>query len=418
MTALPPGTVKLQGVGKRFTKYEDTPTLAYGLLHLWNRTKRGQLWAVRDVDLDITPGDAVGVIGKNGSGKSTLLQMLCGVTAPTEGTVHIGGRIAPLISVGVGFHPELTGRENVFVNGSILGLKRSELERRFDEIVDFSGIEAFIDTPVKFYSSGMFVRLGFSVAAHIEPDVLLIDEVLAVGDLAFQWKCFKHLITLREQGTTVVLVSHNMAAVERHCQRAVVMRNGQKVVDGSTHDAVTTYNEIMLEDAERSSKTTERYAGLMEPDSVRVISATLKDPGGAERTTFQAHESMTLEVEVEAKETVPRPYLGLSLLTAEGLCLYRENNLFDPFASLDAGKRAVLRADIPLSLAKGSYVLEFSVHRANPVAADAFELADDVASLTAPQRLSLYVDGRPNAHGLVDLPTTFHGTAAKATDPS
>ncbi|MGN6473719.1 MAG: ABC transporter ATP-binding protein [Mycobacteriales bacterium] len=413
MSTLPAGSIRLDGVGKRFTKYEDTPTLAYGLLHLWKRTRRGKLWAVRDVELDIEPGDAVGVIGKNGSGKSTLLQMLCGVTSPTEGTVHIGGRIAPLISVGVGFHPELTGRENVFVNGSILGLKKSEIQRRFDEIVEFSGIEAFIDTPVKFYSSGMFVRLGFSVAAHIDPDVLLIDEVLAVGDLAFQWKCFKHLTTLREQGTTVVLVSHNMAAVERHCQRAIVMRDGQKVVDGNTDDAVAAYNQIMLEDAERTNQSTERYAGVMEPDSVRVLSTALKDSRGRASEKFTAHDEMRLEVEIEALKAVQNPYLAVSIVTPEGLYLFRENNLFRPFDSLAPGKRTVLRAAIPLALARGSYTLEFSIHRANELAADATELADDVASLTSPQRLTLYVEGRPNARGLVDLPTTFDSTTPR-----
>ena len=167
--------IRLAGVGKRYLKYEDEPMLLTRALRLRHRTRRSQLWAVRDVSFELHPGDSVGVIGRNGSGKSTLLQMLAGVTSPTEGTITVGGRVAPLVSVGVGFHPELTGRENVYVNGTILGLSRAEIDARFDAMVEFSGIEAFIDTPVKFYSSGMYVRLGFAVAVEAIPDVLLVD---------------------------------------------------------------------------------------------------------------------------------------------------------------------------------------------------------------------------------------------------
>src|SRR5438105_3898304 len=180
--------------------------LVTAALQFRNRTRRSRLWAVRHVDLDVAPGECVGVIGRNGSGKSTLLQMIAGVTAPTEGSVAVHGRVAPLISVGVGFHPELTGRENVFVNGAILGMSRSTIEQRLDDIVEFSEIAAFIDTPVKFYSSGMAVRLGFSVAIYAHPEVLLVDEVLAVGDLSFQLKSYERMMEIRQSGTTILVV--------------------------------------------------------------------------------------------------------------------------------------------------------------------------------------------------------------------
>src|SRR5207302_5234688 len=196
---------------------------------------------------EVQSGECIGVIGRNGSGKSTLLQMVAGVTSPTEGTVRVRGRIAPLVSVGVGFHPELTGRENVYVNGTILGLTRAEIDRRFDSILDFSGIHAFIDTPVKFYSSGMFVRLGFAVAVEATPDVLLVDEVLAVGDVAFQLKCFRRMAEIREQGTTVVVVSHNLNAIRQLCDRALVLHDGTMRHDGDVDDGIGIYHSLLGE---------------------------------------------------------------------------------------------------------------------------------------------------------------------------
>src|SRR5690349_16980829 len=213
------------------------------LFQLRNRTRRSALWALRRATFGVGRGECVGVVGRNGSGKSTLLQMLAGVTAPTEGRVTVQGRVAPLISVGVGFHPELTGRENVYVNATILGLRREEIDRRFDEIASFAEIGEFLETPVKFYSSGMFVRLGFAVSAMSEPDVLLIDEVLAVGDLAFQLKCFERLERLRESGATVVLVTHNLNAVRRLCERTLVIHNGELRHDGDTVEALSLYHE-------------------------------------------------------------------------------------------------------------------------------------------------------------------------------
>ncbi len=240
--------VRASGAGKRYRKYQDAPMLLSAALRWRRSTKVSELWAVRHVDLEIAPGASYGVIGRNGSGKSTLLQMLAGVTAPTEGRISVRGRVAPMLSVGVGFHNELTGRENIYVNGTIHGIDRAHLDRKLDEIIDFSEIEEFIDTPVKFYSSGMLVRLGFAVAVQAEPDVLLLDEVLAVGDIAFQMKCFDRMAQVLGSGTTVVLVSHNLNAIRRLCTDTLVLHRGDVRFQGPTEDALVEYQRALDDD--------------------------------------------------------------------------------------------------------------------------------------------------------------------------
>ena len=236
---------ELIDVGKRYVKYDDVPTLVHGLRHLFKRGRRGRLWAVRHVDLEINRGEAIGILGRNGSGKSTTLSMLAGVTAPTEGIVRVNGRIAPLLRLGIGFDQELTGRENVYVNGMILGQTSKEIDGRLDDIIAFSEIEDFIDTPVKFYSSGMTVRLGFASAVAADPDLLIIDEVLAVGDMAFQTKCFDRMLEMRANGATLVVVSHNMQSVQRLANEALVLRDGEVVFRGPTSDAISAYHESL-----------------------------------------------------------------------------------------------------------------------------------------------------------------------------
>src|SRR5262245_41815440 len=197
-----------------------------------------EFWALRDVSFEVARGETLDIIGHNGAGKSTILKLLSGVTAPTSGEIRISGRLSALIEIGSGFHPELTGRENVFLSGSILGMPRREIAGKLERIVDFAGVRDFIDTPVKHYSSGMYVRLGFSIAAHLEPDILLLDEVLAVGDAAFQVKCLERIHDLHRQGRTIVFISHDLASVERLCSRVLLLNHGRIIANGSARDVI------------------------------------------------------------------------------------------------------------------------------------------------------------------------------------
>jgi len=249
--------VRLDGIGKRYrigVQRERYYTLRDTLTNLMKApirrfrrlsgkagSEKEMFWALKDISLEIKHGDVVGIIGRNGAGKSTLLKILARITEPTEGRGEIHGRVGSLLEVGTGFHPELTGRENIYFNGSVLGMKKSEIDRKFDEIVDFAGIESFLDTPVKRYSSGMYVRLAFAVAAHLEPEILLVDEVLAVGDAQFQKKCLGKMGDVAKEGRTVLFVSHNMAAVQNLCVRVFVLNDGQIAYLGGAEQALSYY---------------------------------------------------------------------------------------------------------------------------------------------------------------------------------
>jgi lipopolysaccharide transport system ATP-binding protein len=254
--------IKVENISKQYRLGQvGTGTLSHDINRWWSkvrgkedpylkigeandRTKTGNsdyVWSLKDINFEVKQGEALGIIGKNGAGKSTLLKILSQVTTPTTGTIKAKGRIASLLEVGTGFHPELSGRENIFLNGAILGMTKQEIKSKFDEIVDFSGVERYIDTPVKRYSSGMYVRLAFAVAAHLEPEILIVDEVLAVGDAEFQKKCLGKMKDVAGQGRTVLFVSHNMEAVKNLTQNAVVLKNGELIYDGDTASAVNQY---------------------------------------------------------------------------------------------------------------------------------------------------------------------------------
>ncbi len=232
----------LDNVGKRYT----LPAPDSGPSNFWQRLRpRGvDFWALRGLNLQVGAGEALGIIGHNGAGKSTLLKVLTGITAPSEGELGIQGRVAGLLEVGSGFHPELTGRENIFLSGTILGMKRAEIHQRLQQIIDFAEVRPFIDLPVKRFSSGMFVRLGFSIAAHLEPDLLLLDEVLAVGDSSFQQKCLQHVRKMRESGVTIVFISHDLKAVEQLCTRTILLQNGKMIHDGPTPETIAAYQKV------------------------------------------------------------------------------------------------------------------------------------------------------------------------------
>ncbi|MDR4462339.1 MAG: ABC transporter ATP-binding protein [Nitrospirales bacterium] len=255
------------------------------------------IWALRDISFEVKGGEVVGIIGVNGAGKSTLLKILSKITVPTSGRVTIRGRISSLLEVGTGFHPELTGRENVYLNGTILGMRKKEIDKKFDEIVDFSGIEKFIDTPVKRYSSGMKVRLAFAVAAHLEPEILVIDEVLAVGDAQFQRKCLNKMKDVGQEGRTVLFVSHNMPAVTRLCSRSILLNGGMVQEDGPTHEVISAYlNSDIGAQAER------KWVDLMQApgdEVVRLCGVRVRTSDGCVSETVDISQPIRIEIEYE-----------------------------------------------------------------------------------------------------------------------
>lgn len=260
-----------------------------------SHARDGIIWALRDVDIDVKDGDVVGVIGRNGSGKSTLLKILSRITSPTLGTARIVGRVASLLEVGTGFHPELTGRDNVYLNGSILGMPRDMIRAKFDEIVAFSGVEDFIDTPVKRYSSGMRVRLAFAVAAHLEPDILIVDEVLAVGDAEFQRKCLGKIGDAAKSGRTILFVSHNAAAVENLCTKGIVLRNGEVQFTGTQTEAIQFYADSTMQAAAPIAERTDRKGS----GEVRITEIQFTDLDGRRVSSVQPGEAFRVRLRYE-----------------------------------------------------------------------------------------------------------------------
>jgi ABC-type polysaccharide/polyol phosphate transport system ATPase subunit len=257
------------------------------------RGRAADFWAVKDVSFEVTRGEALGIIGHNGAGKSTILKLLSNITAPSAGEIMINGRLSALIEVGSGFHPELTGRENIYLNGSILGMTRRQITDRLDSIVDFAGVRQFLDTPVKRYSSGMYVRLGFSIAAHLDPDILLLDEVLAVGDAAFQEKCLKRIGEMKESGTTIVFISHDLGAVERLCDRVLLMQRGEIVASGEPRAIVAQYQTVAA--SKPASSNQEAKANQEKLAEIRGL--TFYDQHGQEATVVHTGDPFTARLE-------------------------------------------------------------------------------------------------------------------------
>lgn len=315
----------------------------------------GEFWALRDVSFDIQRGEAVAVIGHNGAGKSTLLKHLTGLIRPTQGTITVNGRLSALIEVGAGFHHDLTGRENVFLNGVILGMSRAEIRRKFDEIVEFSGLKEFIDTPVKRYSSGMFAKLGFSVAAHMEPDILIVDEVLSVGDYAFQTKGVEKMRSIARSGATVVFVSHNMKAVRDLCPRSILLKHGTLVQDGSTSDVLRTYMEHAKANTSAESA----------PD-VRLVGVQMRGAEG-ERLDFEAGETADLEIEMEAGPAPAQVDVQVTILNEylwEAFMVSSRALGLGPI-EIAAGSRHKMGIRLDLNLAPGTYHVCVALRKAD-----------------------------------------------------
>ena len=285
-----------------------------------NRSSRETIWAIKNLSFSICKGEVVGIIGRNGAGKSTLLKLLSKITHPTSGEMKLQGRVSALLEVGTGFHEELTGRENIYLNGSILGLKKNEINAKIDAIINFSGVETFIDTPIKRYSSGMRMRLGFSVAAHLVPDILLVDEVLAVGDMAFQKKCLQAMDDLREGGRTVLFVSHNMAAIENLCPRTLWIDNGQLRKDGETRDVVRSYMSSFAEKQANIFDIT-KHKTRSGNGHVRFTSLQFLNLEKKPQELFRSGDSLIVRFSYEVKKKTTTPYFGIKIFSDLGTLL-------------------------------------------------------------------------------------------------
>ena len=319
-------TVSVRDVSKRFMLRQSRPrNVADGLRGLFSRNHHEEFWAVRDVSFDVQQGEAVGIIGRNGAGKSTMLKLLTGIMEPTEGDIRTRGRVSALIEVGAGFHPEMTGRENVYLNGSILGMTRREIVRKFDDIVAFADLEKFLDTPVKRYSSGMYARLGFAVAAHLDPALLLVDEVLSVGDGAFQDKCAAHMTRLRERGTTILFVSHNLSAVSAICDRVVVMDHGRVHVISDPVSATAAYRELIARSERAVCSVDDRTSQPVH--SPLVITGVVSRSSCGEMWEARAGDAWHVTVSYSCETAIQSPEFGFKLLNARGLEVARPSTV-------------------------------------------------------------------------------------------
>jgi lipopolysaccharide transport system ATP-binding protein len=327
-------------------------------------------WAVRDLSFKIDRGERVGIIGRNGAGKSTLLKILSRITAPTKGRIVLKGRVASLLEVGTGFHPDLTGRENVYLNGAILGMTKAETRRKFDEIVAFAEVEKFLDTPVKRYSSGMYVRLAFAVAAHLEPEILIVDEVLAVGDAQFQKKCLGKMEEVGREGRTVIFVSHNIGAIHSLTEKCLVLEKGQLVYEGETRSAVERYL-AMAEAAGSDTPDVSFYRRhYYHPDDGPVKIEKIWFEGVAEDGVLEMGASFAINVEVGAKSRVSGANIAFALMTAEGQCaalMFSGDRNFD--VSFDPGSNVVRMEVKGLPLVPGRYYLDLGVNQSTETTA-------------------------------------------------
>ncbi|MDH5507895.1 MAG: ABC transporter ATP-binding protein [Anaerolineae bacterium] len=377
----------------RYRTFRDTLTQAAS----WPlRALRGQLaptsemiWALRQVSFDVKQGQVLGVIGRNGAGKSTLLKILSRVTEPSEGYAAISGRVGSLLEVGTGFHPELSGRENIYLNGAVLGMKRAETARKFDEIVDFAGVEKFIDTPVKRYSSGMYLRLAFSVAAHLEPEILVVDEVLAVGDADFQRKCLGKMSDVAQAGRTVLFVSHNMSAILRLTQEAIVLEKGQIAHRSATNEAVDYYMASGFSSVGERAWDADEVPASSAP--FRPLALRVRDDRGAVAETLRSTEAITVEMEYSLDAPIQGLRIGIYLQTIRGEIVFVSFDTDDPEQFERYGTRPaghyISRGQIPANyLNEGRYVLGMnaSAYRIKRFFQDERALAFNVDAMGAP----------------------------------
>ena len=377
--------IAAEGVSKRFRRQTVQPhtTLKSALVNLVRRRGRtaeeGMFQVLRDITFTVQQGQVLGIIGRNGSGKSTLLKLLAGIYRPDRGKMRVYGKVGALLELGTGFHPEFSGRENVLINGMVLGLSKREVRQRFDAIVRFAGLEGCIDEPVKTYSSGMYMRLGFAVAVHAAPDILLIDEILAVGDEAFQQKCFDKLAAFRRLGKTIVLVSHDLATVERWSDKALWLDNGVIRERGTPRRVIDRYREGLLAQEEKAALAEHQRitdavqdAAPMEQSNrwgsqeVTIVAVQMLDGSGEERYVYQSEEQMRVVIHYRVSGQVEDPVFGVAILRGDGLWCYGSNTDIEQITLPPLGEEGTVAIFLEcLSLIAGTYFLDVAVHARN-----------------------------------------------------
>jgi lipopolysaccharide transport system ATP-binding protein len=390
--------ISIHGLGKRYRigSYVGTGNTLRGWLddrlsrsgrrELSAREEPKYLWALRDLTFDIPVGAVVGIVGRNGVGKSTLLKILSRITDPTEGSAELYGKVSSLLEVGTGFHGELTGRENIYLNGAIFGMSRSEVNRRFDEIVAFSELERFLDTPVKRYSSGMYVRLGFAVAAHLDPDILLVDEVLAVGDLSFQRRCLNRMSDVAQEGRTVIFVSHQMTAIRRLCSRTIWLESGRVKDFGPTGEVVAKYESESFGDTASDATESHQHSSYR----ARYLSWKLENAVAENAHTISTLESASFQLMLDVREKVKAGYGGFEIFDLEGKLIWSGS-------SYDQG-----RGDLPLE--PGRYAFSYRLPML-PLKPGAYRLH---ASFYDREGSKLLDDWWANPELVISLPPSSH----------
>jgi ABC-type polysaccharide/polyol phosphate transport system ATPase subunit len=375
--------IHLQDVGKRFAFTPDTPqSVLESLISVASRrrtTKAQDLWAVRHVTFDVMPGQCVGIIGRNGSGKSTLLKIIARILQPTEGQVTVRGRVSALLELGAGFHQDLTGRENIYLNASVLGLNEEEIDRHFDSIVEFSELGEFIDMPVKHYSSGMYMRLGFSVAIHVDPDILIVDEILAVGDQSFQAKCIDRIMEMKRRGVTILIISHDLTTVRKLASHLVWMEKGEMRLTGPTETVAEQYKDHMFQrvagqiQKQNESRTFKRWGTRQ----IEITDVRLLDGEGAETTIVRTGAPLTVEIHYDAHEPIEDPEFGLAIYRQDGLHVNGPNSQTGGLTLGVVEGSGVVRYQIAaLPLLPAGYQLTAAIHDSErPIAYDYHEQA-------------------------------------------
>jgi len=399
--------IRFEHVSKRFVLHHHRARsfqeLVIRLLHGQGNGRREVFWALSDVSFEVKRGETVALVGPNGAGKSTVLKLVSRIIDPTSGRIVVNGRVGALLELGTGFHPDLTGRENIYLNGAILGLQRAEIHRRIDDIIAFAEMERFIDVPVKHYSSGMYVRLGFSVAVHVEPEILLVDEVLAVGDAAFQRRCLERIDQLRADGTTIMFVSHDLNAVRRLCQRALWLEKGCVVADSSPEAVVCEYATHSY--AANAALAARREAFRHGTGEVTIEEVRFLDSEGRLRDFFSTGESFTVEMRYKAHKTIERPVFGIAIHRSDGVHVTGPNTQFAQYEIPVIRGEGVVRYTVPfLPLLEGTYYVSTAVVDWNDT--QMFDYHDRLYSFRI-------LPGCAERYGLVTLKGTWSWTDQK-----